>query len=367
VIALAILLVVAAALAVLGLRLHRRHTVAVQRASLVSERDQGPRLSVARVETTPASRMIVLPGDVHGIEQATLYAKVSGYVRDVLVQRGQRVKRGEVLATIESPEIQKDVVTARHDALIAQINAERAERLAPSGVVSKQDRDNAVAQALVARSTLARATDVFRYTVVRAPFDGVITARYVDPGALVPAATSGTSGALPIVDVTDTDTLRVFVHVGQDAAPFVQPGDEATVWQYERPNQRIPAHVTYTAGALDPRTRTMQVEIDVDNREWGMLPGTFARVDLRLAEPPAPLLPDDAIVIREGKTMAALVEGGSVHYVEVQLGYNDGLAVRVLRGLKGGEMVGLDVPVELQDGDPVRAVAPGGGRRGEEK
>ena len=100
-----------------------------------------------------------------------------------------------------------------------------------------------------------------RYTRVRAPFDGIVTARYVDPGALVPAATGSTQALLPIVDLASVDTLRVFVYVGQDAAPFIHPGDGADVWQDELPDRHIPAKVAHVAGALDPRTRTMQVEL----------------------------------------------------------------------------------------------------------
>lgn len=349
-------IVFAAAVAVLVLRLRKRHLEETERAALEREQSQGIRVMVTQVKTSPGERTVTLPGDVYGYNQTTLYAKVSGYVRDVRVQRGQRVKRGDVLARIESPENEKDVATARHDQAIARINAERAERLAPSGVVSLQDRDNAAAQARVADSMLARAADVFSYTIVRAPFDGVVSARYVDPGALVPAATSATQSALPLVDLAETDTLRIFVHVGQDVAPFVRIGDHVTIWQDELPAKRIPGEVTYVAGALDLRTRTMLVEIDVDNRPWGVLPGTFTHVDLRLASPPSPFVPDDAIVVRDGKTAVCLVVDRHAHYVDVDLGYNTGRDVRVLRGLSGGETMGLDVPVEVREGDSVQPV-----------
>ncbi len=354
-----VVVVLAAALAVVTLRVRRRQLEQDERASLERERSKGIRVSVIQVQTTPGERTVSLPGDVYGYNQTTLYAKVSGYVREVRVERGQHVKKGEILARLESPENEKDVVTARHDSAIAKINAERAERLAPSGVVSLQDRDNAAAQAHVADSTLARAADVLAYTIVRAPFDGVVSARYVDPGALVPAATGATQSALPIVDLADTDTLRIFIHVGQDVAPFVRTGDPVTIWQDELPAKRIPGAVTYPSGALDPRTRTMQVEIDLDNRPWHLLPGTFTHVELRLTIPPSPVIPDDAVVVRGGKTAVCLVSGGHAHYAEVDLGYNTGRAVRVLGGLSGGETIGLDVPVEVGEGDTVQAIPAG--------
>jgi RND family efflux transporter MFP subunit len=349
---LAILLV--AALVVLFLRTRRHHVERTERARLEAERDKGARITVARVETTPSVRSITLPGDVRGYSQATVYAKVSGYVRDVRVERGQRVRRGDILATIEAPENQRDVAQARHDFELAQVNAQRYARLAPSGVVSAQDRDNAATQARVTRAALARAEDILDYTVVRAPFDGIVSARYVDPGALLPAATGSTQSALPLVDVADVRVVRVFVYVGQDAAPFVRPNDAVVVWQDELPDRRIPASVAHTAGALDPRTRTMQVEMDIQNDKWSLLPGTFAHVELRVAEPPAPLIPDEAVIVRNGKTQVALVEDGRVHYVDVDLGYNDGTRVRILRGLHGGETLGTSVPVEVEDGAPVQ-------------
>jgi len=349
-------LVVAAAGFVVLLHLRRVALEASQRAALEKQQARGVRMSVRTVQTTPMDRTISLPGDVFGYSQATIYAKLSGYIREMRVQRGQRVRRGEVLATIESPENEKDVVTAAHDFSIAQINAERALRLAPSGVVTEQDRDNAVAQQRVARSILARARDVLAYTVVRAPFDGTVVARYVDPGALVPAATGSTTSALPIVDLASVDALRIIVYVGQDAAAFIHPGDRATVWQDELPERRIEASVSYSAAGLDSRTRTMQVEVDLDNRTYGMLPGTFAHVDLHLEQPPSPQIPDESIVFRERKTQVCLVSDGKAHYVTVDLGYNSGANVRVLRGLNGGETIGINVPVEVQEGDPVQAV-----------
>jgi RND family efflux transporter MFP subunit len=352
----AALVVLIGAALVLVLRLHRHHREAAERGQREAETARGLRVSVTRVKTTPADRVVRLAGDVHGFDQVTLYAKVSGYVQEVRAERGQKVKRGEVLAVLESPENERDVTAARHDADITRRNAARAENLAPSGIVAAQDRDNAVAQARIAASNLSRAVDILRYATVRAPFDGVVSARYVDPGALVPAATGSTQSALPILDVTDVDTLRVFVYVAQDAAPFVRAGDPVTVWQDEMPERRIPAAVTRSTGALDPRTRTLQVEIDLDNRPLGLLPGTFAHVELHIAEPPSPLIPDEAIVIRDGKTVVARVDDAHVRFAPVELGYNDGRSVRVLRGLAGGETVGVDVPVEIQEGSAVQPV-----------
>jgi membrane fusion protein, multidrug efflux system len=352
-----IILVVVAILAVVVLRVHRAHVQVQQRAALEREVSRGPRIRVAKVDTTRSDRIVTLPGDVHGFDQTTLYAKVSGYIKEISVNRGDHVAADQVLATIWSPETEEDVRTAENSAMLAKITSTRIESLAPVGVASDQDRDNAVTQRHIAQSSLGRARALLDYTVVRAPFTGIVTARYVDPGALVPAATASTQASLPIVDVASLDTLRIFVYVGQDVAPFVHAGDVVDVWQDELPDRHIPAKVTYTAGALDPRTRTMQVEVDLDNRSVGMLPGTFAHVGLHVVEPRSPVISSDALVIRDGKTTVAEIQDGKVHYAEVGLGYNDGINVRVLRGLTGGETVGLDVPVEVAEGGAVQ-VAP---------
>ncbi len=349
-----VLLVVLAAITVTVLYLHRRHATASDRAALEAEAARGPNVRVTQIKTTTEPRTVSLPGDVHGYDQTTLYAKLSGYIKEMRVDRGDHVAEGQLLATISSPETEDDVHAAENNAAIAKITASRYDGLAPAGVISRQDRDNAEAQQHIMQAELGRARSLMRYTLVRAPFAGIVTARYVDPGALVPAATGSTQTSLPIVDLASVDTLRVFVYVGQDIAPFVHPGDEAQVWQDELPDRRIPAKIAHTAGALDPRTRTMQIELDLDNRPWGILPGTFAHVEIRVPAVKTPLLPTEALVIRDGKTMVGDIRDGRVHYVEVALGYNDGRNVRVLRGLAEGDTVGLGLPVELNDGDVVQ-------------
>jgi RND family efflux transporter MFP subunit len=355
---LGVVLLVANLLTVAILWVHRRHVERQTRASRTDELAQGPRLSVVRVGVSNAARSVTLPADTRAFAQTTLYARVGGYVREVRAERGQRVLRNQVLAVVESPETQQDVTAARSEAENRRRTADRARMLAP-GVVSQQELDNALKDARVAQANLERAAAQRGYTELRAPFDGIVTARYVDPGALLPGGT----GAAPIVDVGTLDRLRIFVYVAQDVAPFIHPGDAVTLWQDEMPGKRIPASITYVAGALDPRTRTMQLEIDLDNRPWSVLPGTFMHVALEVHVPPSPMVPNEALVMRDGRTMVALVEGDKVRFVQVELGPNDGRTTRVTRGLEGGERIGLNVPVEISDGATVRPQeAPGPAR-----
>ncbi|MDB4937271.1 MAG: efflux transporter, family, subunit [Labilithrix sp.] len=342
-------LLVANLVTVAVLWVRRRHIESRTRSARTNVQEQGPRLSVVRVEVTAGDRSLTLPADTRAFALASINAKVGGYVREIRAERGQPVKRDQVLAVIEAPETRQDVEAARSDAENKRRLAARARALAP-GVVSQQDLDNAINDERVALANFRRAASQRGYTELRAPFDGVVIARYVDPGAFLPSGTA----ASPIVDVGTLDRLRIFVYVAQDAAPFVHPGDSVTLWQDELPNKRIPAQVTYVAGALDPRTRTMQCEIDLDNRPWGVLPGTFLHVTMQLHVPPSPAVLNEAIVVRDGKTKVALVEGTKVRFVDVELGLNDGRTTRITHGLQGGETIGVNVPVEVADGAVVR-------------
>jgi RND family efflux transporter MFP subunit len=334
---------------------HKRHSAKEEREKRTSELAKGPWVNTEKVDTTAVAREITLPGDVRGFQQTTLYAKIAGYVKDIRVERGQKVRADQILAVVFSPETDEQVRSARSNAEVTKINAERDLRLASPGVVSEVDRDNALNMARMADAQLAQAADLKEYEIVRAPFAGTVTARYVDNGALLPAATTSTSQAQPVVDLADTDTLRVLMYVGQDAAPFVHQGLETEVWQDERPAQIVHAQMTHCTGALDVRTRTMQCEIDFDNRPYGIQPGTFMHVRIHLQVPPQPVVPDEALVVKDGKYWVGLVRDGKAQYVEVELGTNDGRTLRINKGLQGGETVMLSPPMELEDGSPVQA------------
>jgi membrane fusion protein, multidrug efflux system len=339
---------------VLVLWLRLRHEERTTHEERVKDVEAGISVLVVRVETSSAARELTLPAEINAFSQTTVYAKISGYVREMRAERGDHVKEGQVLAVLQSPENERDVAAARSDSEAKEHTAERMRRLAGPGVVSQQDRENAERDARVARENLARALDVSRYTLLRAPFEGVVTARYADPGALLPAATGATQAAMPLVDLADLDRVRIFVYVGQDVAPFVRVGDGVKLWRDEKANEEIPAKVTRITGALDPRTRTMQCEIDLDNKTWALQPGTFVHAKLLLAVPPQPVIPNESLAVRDGHTIVAVVEQDRAHLVRVTLGLNDGRTTRVLHGLAGGEMVIVNVPVSVTEGSRVR-------------
>jgi RND family efflux transporter MFP subunit len=353
VLALGVGLVVTVGVAVVLIALGKRHALEARRRERSEKVDLGPVVQVARTLPGPATREVRLTADVRGFYQTTMYAKISGYVREVRVDKGDRVKRGQILGVVESPETDEALAAAEYTDVLRRKVHRRTDLLAPD-VLAEQDLDVAASDLGVSGAAVKGARAMKRYEVLQAPFDGVVTARYVDPGALMPAATGGTQADLPFVDVDRTDVVRVVVYPSQDLASFIRVGDPALVWQNERPALRVPSTVARTSAALDARTRTMLVEIDVDNRAAGILPGTFASVELHVATTPSPIVPVEALVVRGGKNMIAKVEADHVHLAEIDVGTTDGRTLHVLRGIAPGEMVALDLPVDVPDGAVVQ-------------
>ena len=339
--------------ALLSLGRHRRE--AAQRDRLARAAQRGPTVLVASVERPKGERTVTLPGDVRAFWQATLYAKVNGYVSEIHVDKGQTVKKDQVLARIDSPETDQQVSAARAALNVRRTNAARAERLAPNGVVSRQELDQARSDLGVAQADYRRVMALQEYEVIRAPFDGVVTARYVDPGALLTTTSTGT----PVVDVASPGRVRIFVYVGQDVAPFVKLGDRGKVTLDAVPGLEIAARVSRVADALDPRSRSMLVELWPEGEPpLRLVPGLFVHVALQVAVPPLPAVPSQALIARGEKLQVALVAGGKLHFVDVEPGVDDGRRIQIRRGLSGGELVALSPPSDLGEGAPVEPLTP---------
>jgi RND family efflux transporter MFP subunit len=297
--------------------------------------------------------VVSLPAEVRAEQQATLYAKVSGYVQKVLVERGDKVRKGQELAVLESPDLDAQVASARAELTLRRQQLARVGRLASSGRVSVQDHEAAVEGVTVAGAALERAQVQKGYQVLRAPFDGTITARYADPGALLPAATGSTSSAQPLLEMAQLDRLRLALNLGQDDAARVRVGDKVQL-QVSAEHAPFEAQVSRISQSLEPRTRTMRCEIDLAQPPPGLYPGGFVQTRLPLHGPPRPLIPTEALLGRGGQLYAALVEGGRIRLQRVRLGTDDGANVEVLDGLRGGELVALNLGPEVPDGSPVR-------------
>jgi membrane fusion protein (multidrug efflux system) len=343
--------------AVLVALLFWRHDRALAREAVQRQQraDRGPRVFVAEARAAPASRAVTLPGNVRGFLQSTVYAKIAGYVKSIRVDKGDRVQDGQILGVLESPEVDQQVAAAEADAAVKRRTFERYQQLVKKDFVSVQDFETVRAQYEVSQATLKQAKALLGYATLRAPFAGVVTARYVDPGALVPAATGSTESALPLVEIADLRRLRVLVFVQQDAAAFVHAGDPVQIRVDEQPNLCIDAPVSRCANALDPRTRAMLCEIWLDN-EHRLYPGTFVQVTFHLVAPRTPVIDSGALILRDHKPSVAVVRDGRVHFVTVRPGLDDGKTVQIVDGLAAGARVVLAPPSELAENDVVQAV-----------
>ena len=357
-----IVLVLAAIAGVLVLALSRRGAEAKERQQRAAVQDSGPVVRLAPVELSNAERTLGIPGEVRAWNQATLYSKVAGYVREVLVDKGSRVKKGDLLARLESPETDQQVLGARADLQLKTVQAERARKLRPQGFIAQQDLDNAESALSVSRATLQQLLALQSYEQVRAPFDGVVTARYVDPGALVAAGTASNQAVQPLFDFADMRTVRVQVYVGQDDAADIHPGSPVSISLPDDPGHPIEAKVTRTAQGIDARTRTMLIEVDVPNEPVRLYPGSYVNVKIRFPGRRTPVVPGEALAWRgDALYVAKLDSDNRVRLVRIQPGEDDGRRVQVLSGLQGGEQVVLNPSAELSEGDRVQPLAPKGG------
>jgi len=319
------------------------------------ESDAGPRVRVVKLGSQSADRALTLQGEALPYVSTTLYAKVSGFLRSIPVDKGSLVTKGQVVAVVESPETDLDTQALKADADNKRRNAERSRALGKDGLLSPRDVEQAEADAKVADEKLASQTTLKGYQVVRSPFSGVITQRLADPGALIQNA-GATTTAQPLMTVAQVDRLRVTLYLDASIAPLVKAGTVIQVRPTERPELVRELKLSRVAGALDPKTRTLLAEADLDNRDGSFLAGGFVQVSLKVKASSRFAVPTEAVVLREGKSQAAVLQAdGRVRFQTLQLGEEEDQRIRVLGGLQPGDTVVLNPPFGLKDGDRVQA------------
>lgn len=222
-------------------------------------------------------------------------------------------------------------------------------------MIALQVADQSQADMLKAKAALDGLVATQAYEVIKASFSGIVTARYVDPGALIPQTTTPSGGGTPIVAMATLSPLRVYANLPQSTAPFVRNGDYATITVSDYPGREFKGTVTRHPEALASATRTMLVEVDIENRDLALYPGMYASLAVQVAMPEgAPMVPDDALVFRDGKTYVPIVRDDRLRLIEVSLGYDDGQSVEVTKGLGGDEMVAISVGQSARDGERVQ-------------
>lgn len=310
----------------------------------------------------PARRELVysitLPANIAPLYQTTLFAKVSGYLKWIGPDKGDAVKKDQVVAIIDAPEVEEQYHQALSDYKIKKVTYERLAKVWAESpdVIAKQDVDVAEAAYQGAKHLMEQRGIMRDYSKVRAPYDGVITARFADPGALIQVATASATGAIPLFTIMDLKTVRVYTNVPQDDAPWIDTGrTKATVTVKELPGRSFTGTVTRSTLALDPSTRSLLVEIDLPNPDRALRPGTFAEVALGLREiPEALVLPPQAIISGTNGKSVFIVEGGKAKSVAIQPGITDGKWIEITKGLQGNEDVVVVGKRKLLEGSPVQ-------------
>jgi RND family efflux transporter MFP subunit len=348
-------LAVAAAAGAAWLADARTRGTAQARATLAAELALGPRVEVATVQPGPTTRTITLLGDARPYMTTTIFAKIPGYLRSVKVDKGDVVHAGDVLAEIDSAETDSLYASALADMENKTKLADRGRRLLATGNESVQAEEQSETDLRIAQQNVRNLATMRSYEQLRAPFDGVITARFADPGALLQGATTNQSSSLPVLAISDTSRLRIGAYIEQGDVPSVHVGDAVVVSDAANPDRQVTARISRNAGMLDPRTRTLMVEIDVDNRAGFLLPGAFAYVAVQVPRAGLPQIPVAALVQRGGTSAVAVVgDDGVVRFRPVKVASTDGLMISVAEGLAPGERVALNVPNDVTDGVRIR-------------
>jgi membrane fusion protein (multidrug efflux system) len=365
-------------------RASRRQLVAEASAA----RADLPRVEVATAEVADGGRALTLPGSLMANHEALINARATGYVARFRVDIGDRVRAGDVLAEIDTPDLDQQLYQARaalkqkEGALeqamanrdYAQVTASRQDALLVEGLSAQQTDDQARAQVKIweanvhaaqadvaaAQASVRELAQLVSFARVVAPFDGRITQRNIDVGSLVTAGGApGASTTQPLFRIEATDPIRVFVEVPQAFASSVEDGQAAGVSIQELPGRVFTGRVTRTAGTLDPSTRTLNVEVDVPNPRGELLAGMYAEVKIAVAVAhPIVRVPASAVIVDSRGVHVATVDGeGSVRLVEVSRGLDDGREIEVLEGLAGGEQIVVSPGGGVTDGmrvEPVR-------------
>ncbi len=351
-------LLILGALALGTILMGQRRSLAREAEARRKAEEAGPQVRILALGGAGTLGDPIYQGEALPYLSTTLYARAAGFLREIRVDKGSRVRRGQVLAVIESLETDRDLAALRADAENKRRNAQRLANLLKDKLVSARDAEQAATDAHMAEAKFQSLGVTRGYQRLQAPFDGVVTQRFADPGALIQNASNSLS-AQPVVTVAQVDRLRVTLYLDQTAAAKARLGDPVQVAAAEAGGPTRPAKLSRLAGALDPRTRTLTAEADLDNRDGAFLPGGSVRVTLGRPGSGGLVLPLEAVALRQGKPFAFVLDATNhVHLKPLQLGEDNGQRVHLLGGLQPGQKVVLSPPPTLADGAKVRPLQP---------
>lgn len=378
-----LVLLVAGAITLIGRANHDRAL------AMETERQTIPTVAVVHPLAEKPDEELILPGSLLAYENSPIYARTSGYLVRWYKDIGSRVTEGELLATIDTPEVDQELNqsrAARQQILaqldLARISAERWENLRKTDSVSAQEADQQTSGYKQAQANLAAADANVRrleqlegFKKVYAPFSGVLTKRNVDPGALINAGTGaagngatagGTTGS-ELFDIARIDPLRVYTSVPQAYAPFIRAGEETYVTLQEIPGQKFKARVARTADAIDLNTRTLLTEVDVPNRDGKLLPGSFGQVHFAVGSNVNKVtVPVNALLFRsQGAQVAIVGPDNKIQLRPISIGRDYGTSLEVISGVSVSDQVVINPPDSLEQGQQVNmAPVPSGENEG---
>jgi len=364
------LIIGAAAVAVLlfGIRLRVK---AEANLKTVTAQMAVPSVSVVQPKPAAPAQEVTLPGSIQPFISSPVYARTDGYLKKWYFDIGAHVKAGQLLATIQAPEVDEQLAQARStlatgeaNLKLAQITNERYQALLQKHAVAQQDADNAAGtysanQAIVDadNANVRHYEALVSFEKVYAPFDGVITARNTDIGDLINAGSSSVAKT-DLFHIAQTGTLRVYVNVPEEYSRGIKPGQTAAdIVLAEFPGQKFPGKVVRTAESINGTTRTLLTEIDLQNPDNTLLTGSYAEVHLRIpSENPTFLIPVSTLIFRSEHLQAGVVRNGKAELVDLTPGHDFGSEIEIVSGLKAGDQVVMNPPDSLVSGQQVNIV-----------
>jgi RND family efflux transporter MFP subunit len=318
---------------------------------------------------------IALPGNTQAFNDTPIYARTNGYLKKFFVDIGQHVTRGELMAIIETPEVdeqlqvsQADLKSAQANLSLADTTAQRYQNLLKSDSVSKQETDVAVSGALAKRAAVDAAEANVRrlqqlqsFERIYAPFSGIVTARNTDIGDLIDAG-SGSAQPKDLFRIAAIGKLRVFVAVPEIYAPDIHDGDSVTLTLDEYPGQQFIGRIARNSSAIDMASRTLNVEVDVDNPDDKLLPGAYVFAHFKLPQQQAQLsVPANTLLFRSEGLRVAVVHNGRVHLQPITIAKDNGATLQIGSGLNASDQIILDPPDSIAEDQPVHVASTASG------